>query len=164
MRLLVTIGLTASALAVCAGTAGASPGITAIPETAAPGDSITLRAACAGPAERLEFTSRAFQGAPSAELVDGAGTVPVVVAPGTRPGIYAIMAECAGGSSTKTVEGELTVVRGPLTPTPFGAPQTGGGGAAPESAPPLLAAVAGTALLALGAAAAAYRRLPGRAR
>ncbi|GAA4941502.1 hypothetical protein GCM10023224_24360 [Streptomonospora halophila] len=163
MRLLMTIGLTVSALALCAGAAGASAGIEAVPETAAPGDSVTLRAPCEGPAERLEFTSRAFQGVPSAEVVGGTGTVPVVVAPGTQPGVYGIMAECAGGSSTETVEGELTVVRGPLTPTPFGAPQTGGGGAAPESGPPLLAAVAGAALLALGAAAAAYRRLLRRA-
>lgn len=163
MRFLVTIGLAASAVAVGGAPAAAAGEIEITPATVAPGDSITLRSSCEGSAERLEFTSRAFQGSASAELVDTFGTVPVVVAPGTQPGVYGVMGECAGGTSTETVTGEVTVVRGPLTPTPFGAPQTGGGGAAADSGSPVPAALAGAGLLAAGAAAAASRRLARRA-
>ncbi|MUL42849.1 hypothetical protein FZ103_17025 [Streptomonospora sp. PA3] len=163
MRLLVTTGLAASALALGAAPAAAAAEIEIIPATAAPGDSITLRASCEGPAERLEFTSQAFQGVPSADLVDAEGAVPVVVAPGTPPGVYSVLGECVGGTAAETREGEFTVVRGPLTPTPLGAPQTGGGGAEPGLRPPLLAA-AGAGLLALGGAAAAASGLTRRAR
>jgi|SRR5690625_1328179 len=164
MHVLVTGGLAAGALALAAAPAAAADSIEITPATAAPGDSITLRSACEGRAERLEFTSPVFAGTASSQLVDTFGSVPVVVAPGTPPGVYDVQGECAGGSSTETVQGEVTVVRGPLTPTPLGAPQTGGGGAAPDSALPLLAAAASAALLAAGGGAAACIRLARRAR
>ncbi|QBI55168.1 hypothetical protein [Streptomonospora litoralis] len=158
MQFLVRAGLAASALALTTAPAAAATSIEITPATAAPGDSITLRSSCEGPAEQVEFTSRAFSGVPSAELVNTFGSVPVVVAPGTSPGVYRVHGACTGGGSAETVSGEVTVVRGPLTPTPRGAPQTGGGGAASGDRPALLAALAGAGLLMLGTAAAAYRR------
>ncbi|GAB3455825.1 hypothetical protein GCM10027570_36760 [Streptomonospora sediminis] len=159
MRYPVTVGLVAGVLAITSAPAATAASIEIAPATAAPGDSITLRSSCEGPAERLEFTSKAFSGTPSAELSNTSGSVPVVVAPGTPPGDYEVRGECVGGGSGETVAGELTVVSGPLTPTPLGAPQAGGG-ADPGLRPSLLLAVAGAGVLAvLGGAAAARHRL-----
>ncbi|MDA0566240.1 hypothetical protein LG943_18235 [Streptomonospora sp. S1-112] len=164
MKVWVLAGITAGALVP--GTAPAwaeAQQIEVSPEAVAPGQSITLTSACEGDARQLEFTSDVFPGTASAELENTFGTVPVVVAPGTPPGVYAVHAECVGGTSTETALGKVTVIRGALTPTPSGAPQTGGGGV-PESAGPARAMAAGLLAGLAGAALALGRRAARRGR
>ncbi|WP_017625824.1 hypothetical protein [Nocardiopsis chromatogenes] len=128
----VTALLAAGALALAASPAAAAgEEIVVFPASAAPGDGVTVKSSCEGPAERLEFTSGAFSETAEAPLVNTFGSTTARVSEDARPGAYAVTGTCTGGAATgkETVEGTFTVTGGPA-PTPSGAPQTGGGGTA----------------------------------
>lgn len=163
----VTALLAAGALALGAPPAAAAEEVVVFPASAAPGDGVTVKSSCEGPAERLEFTSDAFAEPAEAPLVNTFGSTTAHVRGDAEPGSYTVTGTCTGGTATgrETVEGTVTVTDGPA-PTPSGAPQTGGGGAADRGADmsaadaargPVGAAIGVLAALALLGAVAHHR-------